>query len=60
MPALKVRKKMPVRLKDDGDGLVMPGLPQDEREMPVERRPKLFHFTGHYRDHPIVLWAWRR
>ena len=35
-PALKVRKKMLARLKEDGDSLVMPGVPQDERAMLVE------------------------
>ncbi len=54
-PALKVRKKMLARLKEDGDSLVMPGVAQDEREMLVESRPKLFYFTDHYRDYPIVL-----
>jgi hypothetical protein len=54
-PALKVRKKLLVRLKEDGDSLVIPGVPQDEREMLVESRPKLFYFTDHYRDYPIVL-----
>src|SRR5215475_13833934 len=54
-PALKVRKKLLARLKEDGDSLVMPGVPQDEREMLVESRPKLFYFTEHYRDYPIVL-----
>ncbi|QPF84470.1 MmcQ/YjbR family DNA-binding protein [Bradyrhizobium genosp. L] len=54
-PALKVRKKMLVRLKEDGDSLVMPGVPGDEREMLVARQPKLFYFTDHYRDYPIVL-----
>jgi len=54
-PALKVRKKMLVRLKEDGDSLVMPGVPQDEREMLVESQPKAFYFTDHYRDYPIVL-----
>ena len=29
-PALKVRKKLLVRLKEDGDSLVMPGAPIDE------------------------------
>ncbi len=37
-PALKVRKKMLVRLKEDGDSLVMPGVPPDERDMLVESR----------------------
>jgi hypothetical protein len=54
-PALKVRKKMLARLKEDGDSLVMPGLPQDERAMLVESRPEVFYFTDHYRDYPIVL-----
>jgi hypothetical protein len=54
-PALKVRKKMLTRLKEDGDSLVMPGVPQDERAMLVESQPKLFHFTDHYRDYPMVL-----
>jgi hypothetical protein len=54
-PALKVRKKMLVRLREDGDSLVMPGVPQDERDMLVESQPKVFHFTDHYRDYPMVL-----
>jgi hypothetical protein len=54
-PALKVRKKMLVRLKEDGDSLVMPGVPPDERDMLVESQPKLFYFTEHYRDYPMVL-----
>ena len=54
-PALKVRKKMLARLKEDGDSLVMPGVTPDEREMLVESRPELFYFTDHYRDYPMVL-----
>ncbi|MGN6311590.1 MAG: MmcQ/YjbR family DNA-binding protein [Xanthobacteraceae bacterium] len=54
-PALKVRKKLLVRLKEDGDSLVMPGLPPDERDMLMERQPKVFYFTDHYRAYPIVL-----
>jgi hypothetical protein len=54
-PALKVRNKMLVRLKEDGDSLVMPAVPQDEREMLVESQPKVFYFTDHYRDYPMVL-----
>jgi hypothetical protein len=53
-PALKVRKKMLVRLKE-GDSLVMPGVPLDEREMLIESQPKIFYFTDHYRDYPMVL-----
>jgi hypothetical protein len=54
-PALKVRKKLLARLKEDGDSLVMPGVPQDERDMLVQRAPKVFYFTDHYRDYPMVL-----
>ena len=54
-PALKVRKKMLVRLKEDGDSLVMPDVPVDERAMLVESQPKIFHFTDHYAGYPIVL-----
>ena len=44
-----------VRLKEDGDSLVMPSVPLDEREMLVETQPKIFYFTDHYRDYPMVL-----
>jgi len=54
-PALKVRKKMLARLKEDGDSLVMPDVPIDERTMLVESQPKIFYFTDHYADYPIVL-----
>src|SRR5215218_4770187 len=42
-PALKVRKKLLARLKEDGDSLVMPGVPLDEREMLIETQPKIFY-----------------
>ena len=54
-PALKVRKKLLARLREDGDSLVTPGVPRDERDMLVERAPKVFYFTDHYRDYPMVL-----
>ncbi|WP_338695359.1 MmcQ/YjbR family DNA-binding protein [Bradyrhizobium sp. 26S5] len=53
--ALKVRKKMLARLKEDGDSLVMPGVPPDERDILVESQPKVFYFTDHYRDYPMML-----
>jgi hypothetical protein len=53
--ALKVRKKLLVRMKEDGDSLVMPGVPIEERDMLVESQPKVFYFTDHYRDYPMVL-----
>jgi hypothetical protein len=54
-PALKVRKKLLVRLKEDGDSLVMPGAPPDERDMLLESQPSVFYFTDHYKDYPMVL-----
>jgi hypothetical protein len=54
-PALKVRKKLLVRLKEDGDSLVMPGVPSEERDMLVESQRRVFYFTDHYRDYPMVL-----
>jgi hypothetical protein len=54
-PALKVRKKLLARLREDGDSLVIPGVPFEERDMLVESQPKVFYFTDHYRDYPVVL-----
>jgi len=54
-PALKVRKKMLARLREDNDSLVISGVPFDEREMLIESQPKIFYFTDHYRDYPMVL-----
>ena len=54
-PALKVRKKLLARLREDNDSLVMFGVPQDEREMLIEGQSKIYYFTDHYRDYPIVL-----
>ena len=54
-PALKVRKKLLARLTEDGDSLVMPGVPFEERDMLVESQPRVFYFTDHYRDYPMVL-----
>lgn len=48
-------QKLLVRMREDGDSLVMPGVPRDERDMLVESAPKVFYFTDHYRDYPMVL-----
>jgi hypothetical protein len=34
---------------------VIPAVPQDERDMLVERAPNVFYFTEHYRDYPMVM-----
>ena len=54
-PALKVRKKLLARLREDNDTLVMFGVSRDERDMLIEAEPKVFYFTDHYRDYPTVL-----
>ena len=33
----------------------MPSVSIDERDMLVETQPKVFYFTDHYRDYPMVL-----
>ena len=53
--ALRVRKRLLARLKEDGDSLVVIGVPQEEREMLIETQPKIFYHTEHYRDYPTVL-----
>jgi hypothetical protein len=53
--ALKVRKKLLARIKEDDDSLVMLGVPQEERAMLCESQPKIFYFTDHYRDYPMAL-----
>src|SRR5262245_6351703 len=53
--ALKVRKKLLARLREDDETLVVLGVPQDEREMLIESQPKIYYFTDHYRDYPTVL-----
>jgi hypothetical protein len=52
-PAFRVRRKLLVRLREDGDLVVM--VPFEERELLVEARPETFHVTDHYRDYPAVL-----
>jgi hypothetical protein len=54
-PALKVRRKLLARLREDNESLVMFGVPLDERDMLIESQPKIFYFTDHYRDYPAVL-----
>lgn len=54
-PALKARGQLLVRLKEDGDSLVMPGIDADERDMLIDVAPQAFYVTDHYRAHPIVL-----
>jgi hypothetical protein len=53
-PALKVKGKLLVRLKEDGDSLVV-RMGFDEREIRIEAEPEIYYFTDHYRGWPLVL-----
>ena len=52
-PALKVRGKLLVRLRDDGDLVVL--VEPTVRAILLEARPEAFFITDHYRDTPAVL-----
>src|SRR5258706_3328207 len=52
-PALKRKKKLMVRLREDGDVVLIVGF--DKRDMLMAARPEAFYTTDHYRDYPSVL-----
>jgi hypothetical protein len=54
-PSFKVRGKLLTRLREDGDSLLIKGVPPEERAMLVEAEPDLYYYTDHYRDYPMVL-----
>jgi hypothetical protein len=54
-PSLKVKGKFLTRLREDGDSLVLKGVPFEEREMLMAAHPDVFYITDHYRDWPMVL-----
>lgn len=54
-PSFKVKGKLLTRLREDGDSLLIKGVPPDEREMLCEAHPDLYYYTDHYRDYPMVL-----
>src|ERR1700692_3925112 len=53
-PALKVKKKFFVRLKEDGDSLVI-GMPFDQREALMAEDPGTYYITDHYLKYEYVL-----
>ncbi len=53
-PALKVNGKTLVRLKEDGETLVL-RIPIITRDILMNAQPETFHITDHYRDYPAVL-----
>jgi hypothetical protein len=54
-PALKVRGKAMVRLKEDQETVVFILESVEEQESLIETRPKLYFITDHYRGYPAVL-----
>ncbi|WP_437315153.1 MmcQ/YjbR family DNA-binding protein [Sorangium sp. So ce385] len=54
-PALKVRGKAFVRLKEDGQSVVFLLESVDEQEFLIEAQPDLYFITDHYRGYPAVL-----
>jgi hypothetical protein len=53
-PALKVKKKLMVRLKEDGSTLVVI-VGFDQRDILMQIDPETFYITDHYRGYPTVL-----
>jgi hypothetical protein len=54
-PALKVRGKSFVRLKEDGRSVVFLVESVDEQEFLIETMPDIYFITDHYRGYPAVL-----
>jgi hypothetical protein len=54
-PALKVRGKGFVRLKEDGRSVVFMLETVDEQEMLIENKPRIYFITDHYRGWASVL-----
>ena len=53
-PALKVKGKLFVRLKEDPDLLVIK-MPFEQREGLMAEDPETYFITDHYRDYPWML-----
>lgn len=53
-PALKVKKKLMIRLREEGDVIVVK-MPFDLRAELVEGDPETYFITGHYADYEWVL-----
>jgi len=55
-PSFKVAGKFLTWLRPKLDDSIVVHLDSlDERELLIEMDPATFHFTDHYRDHPMVL-----
>lgn len=54
-PALKVKKKLLARMKEDGETVVIPCESVDEKEFLIATEPEVYFQTDHYRAYPHVL-----
>jgi hypothetical protein len=54
-PALKVRKKLLCRLREDGETLVLLQVDDIEQRFLMETQPHVFYKTPHYEGWPTVL-----
>lgn len=54
-PALKVRGKSFVRLKEDGQSVVFLLESLDEQEFLIGAQPDVYYITDHYRGYPAIL-----
>ena len=52
--ALKRRGKLFIRLKEDGETIVL-RTDSIERDHLMQTKPKIFYITDHYRDYPWIL-----
>ena len=52
--ALKVKKKLFVRLREDGDSLVV-GMPFEQREALMAEEPAKYYITDHYLNYEYML-----
>lgn len=53
-PAFKVRKKTFLRLREDGDSLVVK-IDFLKRDILMNAEPETFYITDHYREYPAIL-----
>ena len=53
-PALKVKGKLFVRLREDIDSLVLK-MPFDQRDEMMSADPETYYITDHYRDYEWIL-----
>jgi hypothetical protein len=54
-PALKVRKKLLCRLREDNETLVLLQVEDVEQRFLMETQPEVFYKTQHYEGYPTIL-----